>query len=218
MFGGRMNLLPRQVEDITGQTLHGLTALRYVPGAKRTRWVFLCHCGNEFEARPSHVKKGGYQSCGCQKAKLCAEKSKTHGMAKTTEWTIWTDMIRRCYEEARPAYPRYGGRGISVCDRWRQSVENFVEDMGPRPSKAHSLDRIDNDGNYEPSNCRWATRWEQGQNKRNNRRVEFDGQLLTARQIAERYGLKTATVRYRIGKGWSGPMLAQPVKGVPDAA
>jgi hypothetical protein len=203
--------LPRQVEDITGQKFHGLVALRHVFGAKRTRWVFLCHCGNEFEARPSHVKNGGYQSCGCLKVSLCAQKAKTHGRAGTTEWTIWVDMIRRCYEKNRPAYKNYGGRGIAVCDRWRQSVENFVADMGARPSSDHSLDRIDNDGDYEPSNCRWATREEQARNKRNSRRVYFDGEPLTAREIADRHGLKAATVLYRMNKGWSGDMLSQPL-------
>lgn len=124
----------------------------------------------------------------------------THGQSKTPIWTIWLNMRQRCENPKNPAYDRYGGRGITVCERW-QSFELFAADMGPRPSSKHSVERIDNHGPYAPGNCRWATDVEQGSNKRNNRLVELDGVTVTINEAARRTGIQRKTIAYRLDHG-----------------
>lgn len=122
---------------------------------------------------------------------------------RTPEQGALINIIQRCTNPNNPQYSSYGGRGITVCDRWRHSFENFLADMGPRPSDKHSIDRIDNDGNYEPGNCRWATQREQCRNKRSNRIIEFDGVRLPVVDWAERLGVPVEMLRGRIKQGWS---------------
>lgn len=116
-------------------------------------------------------------------------------------WESWSSMIGRCTNPNNPAFPRYGGRGITVCPRW-MVFENFLADMGDRGADK-SIERIDNDGNYEPGNCRWATRMEQGSNKRNNRLITHNGETLTLSQWSRRTGLSLQTIFCRIKNGWS---------------
>ena len=124
-----------------------------------------------------------------------------HG-GKSREYLTWRAMRGRCNNPNDPAYPRYGGRGVAVCDRWDR-FENFLADMGPRPDGA-SLDRWpDNDGDYEPGNCRWATRKEQGRNMRSNNMLTARGQTLCIKDWADRLGVDPGTIRHRIRKGWS---------------
>jgi hypothetical protein len=134
-----------------------------------------CSCGNEAVVMLSNLLGGRTKSCGCLNSELAAERTRlrntTHGMYGTREYNIWNAMVDRCTNEKHHNYGLYGGRGIEVCDRWFNSVENFYTDMGDRPP-GMSLDRIDNDGDYEPDNCRWATAKEQSRNKRNNRLIE----------------------------------------------
>lgn len=134
------------------------------------------------------------QSCGCMWREAIKSANTTHGQSRvgqeTPEYEVWASMVQRC-----------GGRGIAVCDRWRK-FENFFADMGPRLSCRHSLDRINNDGNYEPGNCRWATRIEQANNTRGNRRVTFDGETLTLSQWAKRVGIAANTLRQRLDSDW----------------
>jgi hypothetical protein len=112
-------------------------------------------------------------------------------------------MKKRCFRTSGRDYQYYAGKGITVCDRWRDSFDNFLADMGPRPSPKHSIDRIDNDGNYEPSNCRWATWSEQNNNRRSNRILAFDGQAKTITQWAEFSGIDIVTIHARLRRGWS---------------
>lgn len=123
--------------------------------------------------------------------------NRTHGMRDSDEYRIWRHMRSRCENERMPAFDRYGGRGIVVCERWLDFA-NFLADMGPRPTKGHSLDRIDVDGNYEPGNCRWATEHEQQRNRRDTRLVTFAGVTASLAEHCERLGLKYKTVHRRL--------------------
>lgn len=127
----------------------------------------------------------------------------THNMSGTPEYKIWKGMNRRCYEPARREYPRYGGRGIKVCEAWRKSFEAFYWDMGPRPSASHSLDRLDVDGDYTPENCQWATHNEQARNKRNNRLVTAFGETKTITEWCHERGLTLQQFHKRVNvRGW----------------
>jgi hypothetical protein len=126
----------------------------------------------------------------------------THGMTQRPEYRVWTDMRRRCYQPQRPDYHRYGGRGIKVCDRWRDSFENFFADMGPRP-EGKTLERRENDGDYGPDNCCWESRREQLRNMRTNRRIAVFGETMTLVEASERYGLRDRNLlRTRLARGW----------------
>jgi len=122
----------------------------------------------------------------------------THGMSYSSEYKVWAGMKGRCADKKQKSH---GGRGITVCERW-QSFENFYADMGPRPSDKHSIERIDNDGNYEPSNCRWATLSEQMRNTRRNRIVEFRGEKRTISEWAVITGLTHKLITWRLNNGW----------------
>lgn len=136
----------------------------------------------------------------CQRKSSLAEK---HGRSKTIEYSAWVSMKQRCYNPKNTFYYAYGGRGVSVCDRWKDSFEAFYEDIGPKPSKAHSLDRIDVNGDYEPINCRWATAIEQLSNQRRNILVQYQGEKLTVSEAGRRSGLPDKIVHNRIKSGWS---------------
>lgn len=168
-------------------------------------WQCLCDCGKRHNVRGSHLKSGKIRSCGCfQKESRIATHTK-HGHSRkgmrTDEYSIWRDMKNRCEYKNDLSYKYYGGRGIKVCERW-QKFENFLEDMGERPSKIHSLNRIDNDGDYCFENCGWATHEEQQNNKRNNRRISFDGKTMTVRQWERWLGVSRGLVEGRLLSGW----------------
>lgn len=187
---------------------HGmLTVIRSFPVNGRYRYYacdVMCDCGNVKTVRRCAIGPSSLTtSCGCMTSKLRSANAKKHGETGTKYYNIWRGIIKRCTVPTHRAWKSYGGRGITVCERWLSSFENFRADMGPRPSPTHSLDRKDNNGNYEPGNCRWATAKEQLNNTRVNLVLEHNGVRMTAMQWAEKTGLAPHLVYARTRRGWS---------------
>lgn len=149
--------------DLAGKVFGRLTAI----SKSAAGWLCQCSCGNEKTVPQRALMKAETKSCGCLKPDVLKTLHRTHGMTRTRVHRIWVAMRQRCYNKNILRYPDYGGRGIQVCEAWRTSFEAFFADMGQPPTDDHSIDRIDNDGDYEPSNCRWATTLEQRHNQRN---------------------------------------------------
>lgn len=172
-------------------------------------WLCRCECGTERRVRHYLLTSGKSKSCGCfQREDLGARKLK-HGYAAggviQPEYNAWKAMVDRCTKPALRMYRHYGGRGITVCDRWRESFSNFIADMGDRPSPKHSLDRIENDKGYEPGNCRWAIPEVQQNNRRNTVHVEHNGERLPLAVVVKRHSVvDVEVVRCRVFRqGWS---------------
>lgn len=198
--------------DLTGNVYGKLTVISYSKKDKHgvSYWLCRCECGVEKVCNSMTMKAGRTVSCGCVgkinrdigRAKLITKRT-THGKSGTREHHIWQNMIYRCENENCRQFKNYGERGIKVCDEWRWSFEAFLEDMGELPTQEHSIDRIDNDGNYEPENCQWSTKREQSNNRRNNRILEYNGQSLTMQQWADKIGMNKITIHARLSAGWS---------------
>jgi hypothetical protein len=181
-----------------GDRIGRLTVLELIGG--RSGYLCRCDCGSEVVVKTALLRRRATRSCGCLNRELSSQRATTHGMSKTSIYTIWLQMLCRCERPESAAYSLYGGRGIRVCERWH-SFEQFHSDMGDRP-KDRTLDRIDPDGNYEPSNCRWATAHQQAQNRRwglsltDVRELRCERAILgtTYAALARRYGVSPATV------------------------
>lgn len=176
-----------------------------VSSAGRGDWHCRCDCGTSSVVNGASLRIGNSGSCGCRVPEISREMGRltaTHGMTGTPEYAAWRSMKGRCHNPTDQGYGNYGARGIIVCDRWRDSFENFLADMGLRPSDNHSIDRINVNGNYEPKNCRWATTGEQSRNRRNNRWVTHQGQAMLLTDAAMAAGLPVSTVQSRMRKGW----------------
>jgi hypothetical protein len=154
---------------LDGLTFGRLSVRSRVPdGSKDWMWYCDCTCGGAVVATSSNLRSGRTRSCGCLQVESRA-KPRTHGKSSMREFQAWYNMKKRCINPSHPSYLSYGGRGISVCPEWLGSFEAFYEHIGPRPSPDHSVDRINNNGNYEPGNVRWATRTQQQRNRRNTK-------------------------------------------------
>lgn len=164
------------------------------------RAIFECSCGKHFESRISHIKYKWVKSCGClqkQAMKIIGNTKITHGKSKHPLFSIWRSMIQRCQDKKSINYSLYGGRGITVCDRWLD-VNNFIEDMNNSFKKGLQIDRIDNDGNYNFENCRWATRKENCNNRRSNRVIEYKGIKKNITEWTEILGIRKSVLTYRL--------------------
>jgi len=156
-----------------------------------------CDCGSEKAYRRYCLESGSTRSCGCYRTELRT----THGKSKTRSYRSWMGMILRCHNKDNKGYGDYGNRGIKVCSRWRYSFKNFFADMGERP-EGLSIDRINNEGNYESSNCRWATMAQQNDNMRKTRYADAYGLRLTLSQWGRKIGVPRATLSTRLHRGW----------------
>jgi len=163
----------------------------------------ICECGKLISHSMIDIKSGKKKSCGCLPLKLLAKMSTKTGLSKTKEYRAWTGCIKRCYDEKCAQYKNYGDRGISVSDRWRISIFNFIEDMGLCPDPKFSLDRVDNNGNYEKDNCRWASNSQQCNNRRSNLVFEYKGNRKTLTEISREVGIDYNILWSRLRLGFS---------------
>ena len=171
-------------------------------GRRGTRVPCLCECGHRFWREAGNLVNTPDHSCGCVRAETLRRKFATHGRQPFDVYQIWTLMRNRCRNPHAHNWACYGGRGVSIHPEWND-FECFLRDMGPRPSPAHSLDRIDNGGDYTPANCRWATRTEQARNRRTTRHVSAFGTTQSLAAWAEQVGMLASTVAYRLSAGWT---------------
>lgn len=199
----RKNLIKQRFGRLTVQYFLGKSRGEEINRIRwRYYWIALCDCGNTVLVDQDSLKKNT-QSCGC----LQLDSVIKHGFHRRAEYQTWSGMKQRCRNPKDAAYINYGGRGISVCDRWLESFENFFEDMGPKPTPQYSLDRIDNDGNYCPANCKWATPKEQAANRRLSYSpqylITYNGQTKNLNDWAISAGLKHGKcLVYRLRRGW----------------
>jgi hypothetical protein len=196
--------------DLSGQRFGRLTVQRrHGSSCSHATWLCICDCGAQAITTTTHLKKGHTSSCGCvavaARRKTGLSRA-THGHTRqhivSPEYRTWSGMHTRCSNQSDKNFARYGARGITVCDRW-SAFEAFLADMGPRPSLSHSIERNDNDGNYEPGNCRWATKKEQSRNQRSAHLLTVDGRTQCVAAWAEELGIKSDTVRKRLGRGYA---------------
>jgi hypothetical protein len=190
--------------DLGGQRFGRLQAVSFDgTGHGKTWWICICDCGNEKRVAYAHLVLGLVRSCGCLRKQTAAKHIRSiamkHGICSggTPRWyQIWSGMMQRCYHRNSPRFDRYGGRGITVCDRWHNPT-SFHSDMGDPPEKM-SLDRIDNDAGYSPENCRWASARQQQNNRSDTRRTTFNGETMSASEWAQRLGITKATMYWRL--------------------
>jgi len=208
-------------DDFAGRRFGRLVAIERAPNdvKGRTRWKCVCDCGAITTPMAAHLKRGTTQSCGCMKRELDSEKYTTHGKSCSRLYSVWANMKDRCENKNNHAYESYGGRGIKVCDEW-QDFRNFLEwslTNGYKEAASRgkcTLDRRENDRGYEPSNCHWVTMKEQGNNRRTNHMLTFNGKTMSLAQWAEELNISKSTLCNRIARGWAlSDALTVPVDG-----
>lgn len=171
---------------------------------KQRRAIFKCRCGKQFHADISNVKKGSVKGCGCWRIKHGHTIGHRGHTVISPEYNAWQNMIDRCVNKTNKSYKDYGERGITVCDRWLTSFDNFILDVGHRLTPKHSLDRIIVNGHYEPGNVKWSTRLEQARNKRSNITITHKGETLCLSEWAEKIGISSQSLWHRINTlNWS---------------
>lgn len=196
--------------NMTGQRFGHLVVSCFAGKNGRTRWNCRCDCGAETIVASGHLRNGHTQSCGCFRRQETARRKTKHGGTKnrhqTPEFRCWVGMRQRCYNQNCTGFKYWGGKGVAICARWNgiDGFANFLADMGPKPTASHSIDRINSDGNYEPGNCRWATRKEQNRNTRQNRRITYAGKTQCLKDWAIELGMTFSALQHRLNdRGWS---------------
>ena len=197
-----------QFQDLAGQRFGRLLITSFAEfrqedaRCRRAHWHCQCDCGNQAIASGKAMKSGNTLSCGCLRKETTVAKNYRHGQAKrgdqSPEYKAWCEIIRRTENPNCAGYANYGGRGIRMTEPWRSDYASFLADMRPRPSPRHSIDRIDNAGNYERLNCQWATKIVQNRNRRSNVMLTHDGLTLCIAEWAERIGINPTTLYCRI--------------------
>lgn len=193
--------------DVSGRIFNRWTVIREDRSKGHLLWLCRCECGTErLIGAWRLVASNGTKSCGCLAREALKITLTKHGMTDTPLHRAWSGMRSRCTNRNTKAWPYYGGRGITVCDRWSEFTA-FYEDMAPTWMPGLTLERENNDGNYEPGNCRWATRTEQALNRRSNVYIDTPQGRLTISQAAETFGIDRLLLRYRMKKGWPADQL-----------
>lgn len=199
--------------DRFGQLVTIHATKRLYGGRLRAAWWCRCDCGEKAEVESSNLRRGNSTRCSECAKDARGKRHVTHGQtrnhAPTKLYVVWKTMLARCENPKNKSYPRYGGRGIAVSDRWH-SFENFAADMGEPPTGDHQIERVDNDKGYEFWNCRWATRYEQAQNKHNTRTLTYKGRTQTISEWAAETGVKRETLKMRLRKGWTADEALRP--------
>lgn len=176
--------------------------------------ICVCDCGVVKTVDIQSIKRGLSKSCGCHKVEFAGNALIKHSMCKSPEYRTWSHMKSRCNNPSDHKYYAYGARGIRVCDRWSNSFSNFYTDMGAKPSPTHSIDRIDNNGDYTPKNCRWATPKEQAYNKSTTTKVFYKGKAYDVPDVSALTGIRESNIRNRIKRNWSADRIfEQPERG-----
>lgn len=194
--------------DLSGQVFGRWSVIRSAPskvgptGKKKAMWFCKCSCGTERAVSGADLRNGKSVSCGCYSEELKRQRRK-HGKAKSKVYKTWGNMKNRCLNEDTPDYKYYGAMGVTICDEWASSFENFYKDMGDPPTPEHTLERKDVEKGYSPENCIWATRKEQTRNRKCTIKYEYKGESKAASQWDEDLGLPLGTVHNRVTKlGW----------------
>lgn len=212
----------KQFHDLTGRVFGRLTVLFYAGANNGSFWACRCECGKDVVRPAYNLKSGAVRSCGCLNME-CLKARALHGMARkgavVPEMGVWENIRTRCHNQKCRAFKDYGGRGILMCDRWLVGENGetgfacFYADMGPRPTRKHQIDRIDNNKGYSPDNCRWTDIKTNARNKRNTLWVPHNGKMISLAEVADLSGIPYSALLYRVNVGWPMHLLTQPSRG-----
>lgn len=204
-----------KIENLTNQKFNKLLVLRRLPNqGKKVMWECLCDCGNLTSVTTSNLKSGRTKSCGCLRINQIVSRSTTHNQRHTNLYEVWKTIKQRCCNPNSQAYKNYGARGISICNEWKIDFNSFyLWSMSNGYRKGLTIDRIDFNGNYEPSNCRWVDRLTQANNTRTNVFIEFNNEIHTIAEWSRIYNIKPTVLYCRLRKGWSlEKSVTEPIK------
>lgn len=194
-----------RIADLTGKKFNKLTVIgfAYVKNNKSV-WYCKCDCGKTTLSTAGNLSSGQAKSCGCTRKESLISRNTKHGLVNHRLHVVWVDMRRRCYNETDIQFKDYGGRGIRVCQAWKNDFKPFYDwAMSNGWKDGLTIERVNNNGNYEPSNCRWATRLEQNRNQRSNRNLTYKSKTLCISEWAQIAGISASTIYSRINRGWS---------------